>query len=141
MSQVPACHDKRPNEESNTPFKYYYVNMCLSILDHFLNDIDVLFDNYGKYAMALTRLVASVKDILDIYSSYRPNLPHFNNEVIHWRRKCAELEVSSRPYRIAKALKHVTMKRIQTNLFFLRLLVPLQLINANVRDWEVHLSV
>ena len=105
--------------------------MCLSLL----NDIDVLFDNYSKYTMALTGLVPSVKDVLEIYSNYRPNLPHFNNEIIHWRRKCAELEVSSRPYRIAKELKNVAMKRIQTNLFFLRLLVPVQLINANVRDW------
>ena len=136
MSQIPARHDKRPNEESNTPFKYYYVNMCLSLL----NDIDVLFDNYSKYTMALTGFVPSVKDVLEIYSKYRPNLPHFNNEIIHWSRKCAELEVSSRPYRIAKALKNVTMKRIQTNLFFLRLLVPVQLIDENVRDWEVHLS-
>lgn len=41
--QVAARQDKRPNAESNKPFKYYYVNMCLPFLDHFLNNIDGFF--------------------------------------------------------------------------------------------------
>ena len=51
MLQVAARQDKRPNAESNQPFKYYYVNMCLPFLDHFLNNIDVFFYNYGKHAL------------------------------------------------------------------------------------------
>ena len=83
----------------------------------------------------------SVIDILDIYSDDLPSPLQLNDEVIRWKRRWIPSEVSARLDTIAKAIKNVTMKRTNICQFFLRLLVLLQLLHANVSDQEVYLSV
>ena len=60
MPRVPSHQQHRPNTESNTPFDYYRVNVCLPFLNHIINGIDVLFDKYGKIVLAMPGLVPSV---------------------------------------------------------------------------------
>ena len=48
MPPIAARQTHRPNAESNIPFDYYRVKMCLPFLDHIINGIDVRFDKYAK---------------------------------------------------------------------------------------------
>ena len=69
MPPVPSHQQHRPNTESNKPFDYYRVNVCLPFVNHIINGIDVLFDKYGKIVLAMPGLVPSViaeNDVPDI---------------------------------------------------------------------------
>ena len=76
MPRIAVRQQHRPNAESNTPFDFYRVNMCLPFLDHMIDGIDVRFDKYGNIVLAMAGLVpsliakndVSVIDILDMYS-------------------------------------------------------------------------
>ena len=89
MPRIAARQQHRPNAKSNTPFDYYYVNMCFPFLDNTINGIDACFDKHGNIVLAMAGLVpsviaendVSVIDILNMYSDDLSSPLHFNDEV------------------------------------------------------------
>ena len=70
---------------TNTPFQYYLINVCYSLPDLFIQEIDNRFNKYGRTVYLMYGLIPSViveRDIItvkDIIKQYQDDLPMIIN--------------------------------------------------------------
>ena len=101
----------RANAESNTPLKYYLINVCYPLIDHLMQGIDHRFAKYGIIVYLMYGLIPSViveRDITvkHIIEQYQDDLPmpiNAEEEFFRWQKRWETVSKSDRPSTIASS--------------------------------------